>query len=266
MSRPTFDATNIGLITDNSLDAASGTHTVPSGTSLLLVFLAGWVVGEAVAEDGDPPTSITWNGASLTRITLSGGWGKSQQGLWYKVNPTAGTSGTISISGGDSDLFDGGIIHCVNLSGVDTAIGTSGIRNVVNTQADSRTTISLSPTTTADDLIIAQWNQQASTTTTGQTYGGTSGTQTVRSSSGFNGDAAFLTTSEPSGSSKTVTFLPEPRGSVPSGCAVSVAGTAASGNPWYYYAQQMRQKLEEKLKRRILIPGFADCMKYGYSR
>lgn len=44
------------------------------------------------------------------------------------------------------------------------------------------------------------------------------------------------------------------------------AAASASGNPWYYYAQQMRQKLEEKLKRRILIPGFADCVRYGYSR
>ena len=43
-------------------------------------------------------------------------------------------------------------------------------------------------------------------------------------------------------------------------------GGGSSGNPWYIYAQQMRQKLEEKLKRRILIPGFADCMRYGYLR
>lgn len=42
--------------------------------------------------------------------------------------------------------------------------------------------------------------------------------------------------------------------------------TVSSGNPWYYYAQQMRQKLEEKLKRRILIPGFAGCMRYGFAR
>lgn len=44
------------------------------------------------------------------------------------------------------------------------------------------------------------------------------------------------------------------------------AASGASGNPWYYYAQQMRQKLEEKLKRRIVIPGFADCMRYGFAR
>lgn len=45
-----------------------------------------------------------------------------------------------------------------------------------------------------------------------------------------------------------------------------VSTPSSSGNPWYYYAQQMRQKLEEKLKRRILIPGFAGCMRYGFAR
>jgi hypothetical protein len=229
-----LDQATLTVITDSSLNSASGTHTVPSGTQLLLVFLQGWVVGETSGSDGGPPTSITWNGEALTRITLPTAWGNSQHGLWYRANPTAGSGGTIAISGGDSTVSDGGIIHVCNLSGVDLTVGTSGIRSYVDTQADSRTTITLSPTTTATDLIIAQWSQQGSTTTTGQTYGGTSGTQSVKNGTGFNIDAAFLTTSQPTNSGQSVTFLPATGGSYPSGVAVSIA--AAAGGAAEYFS------------------------------
>jgi hypothetical protein len=183
--------------------------------------LQGWETGEDYH-----PTSITWNGAGLTRIALSHYWSDNQHGLWYLVNPTPGTNGTISISGGDPVIDDGGIIAVINLSGVDTGVGASGIRSSETDEEGDGVTVTLSPTTTANDLIISIWSQQESTSTTGQTYGGTSGTQSVKNGTGFNGDAAFVTTSQPTASGQNVTFLEAASSGYPSGLAISVAGEA----------------------------------------
>jgi hypothetical protein len=226
MARPVLDTSNISVSTATTA-ARTFAHTVPSGTNLLVVVLQGWVTGESAPPHGDSPSNITWNGTALTRIALSGGWGKEQHGIWYLVSPAA-TTANIVVSGGDPTLLDGGVVKALNFSSVDTTVGTSGIRSVVNTQADSRTTITLSPTTSANDLIVADWSQQSSTVTTGQTYGGTSGTQTVRHSIGYNYDAVFLTTSQPTASGQTVTFFPESAGNYPSGLVFSIAGTAGA--------------------------------------
>lgn len=229
-----LDTANITVITDSSLNSASGSHTVPSGTDLLVVMLQGWVTGETDA-DGGPPSSMVWNNGSgnqnLTRISLSSftSWGYSQHGLWYLESPNPGIGGTITISGGDSTVSDGGIIHILNLSGVDTSIGTSGIRSIDNTFSNSNATLTLAPTTTATDLILAQWSQQTSTSTAGQTYGGTSGTQVIEDGTGFNSDAAFLTTSQPTGSGQNITFLENGSGTLPSGTALSIATSFSYG-------------------------------------
>lgn len=227
MSRPTIDTSNLTVST-GTVAARTFSHTVPSGTNLLIVVLQGWVVGESNA-DGSPPSGITWNGTSLTRITLTGGaWGENQHGIWYLASPTA-TTANIVISGGDSSIIDGGVIKAINFSNVDTTVGTSGIRSITNTFADSLTTITLAPTTTNNDLIVSYWSQQLSTATTGQTYGGTSGTQTIQSSTAFNLDSVFLTTSSPTSSGQNVTFLPSSSANYPSGISFSIAGIS-SGN------------------------------------
>ena len=226
MANPTLDTAHVTTSTGTAA-ARTFSHTVPSGTNLLIVFLQGWIVGES-----NPPSSITFNGTNLTRITLSSGsfW-HQQQGLWYLVNPTA-TTANIVISGGYSPLDDGGIFTAVNLSGVDTSVGTSGIRATSLSGSDARATVALSPTTSSNDLIVSYWSQQSSTSTTGQTYGGTSGTQSILASIGYNLDAVFLTSSTPTGAGQTVTFLENSTSNYPSGLAVSIAGT--SGGTYSY--------------------------------
>lgn len=226
MANPTLDTAHVTTSTGTTA-ARTFSHTVPSGTNLLIVFLQGWIVGES-----SPPSSITWNGTNLTRITLSSGsfW-HEQHGLWYLANPTA-TTANIVISGGDSTIEDGGIVAAVNLSGVNTSVGTSGIRALSLSGSDPRATITLSPTTSSNDLIVSYWSQQSSTATTGQTYGGTSGTQTVLASVGYNVDAVFLTSSTPTGTGQNVTFLGNSASNYPSGLAVSIAGT--SGGTYSY--------------------------------
>lgn len=223
MANPTLDTANVTTST-GAAAARTFSHTVPSGTNLLIVFLQGWVVGES-----SPPSSITWNGTNLTRITLSSEefW-HEQHGLWYLANPTA-TTANIVISGGDSTIEDGGIFAAVNLSGVDTSVGTSGIRALSLSGSYSRATITLSPTTSSNDLIVSCWSQQSSTSTTGQTYGGTSGSQSVFASVGYNVDAIFLTSSTPTGTGQNVTFLETSAGNYPSGLAVSIAGATSGG-------------------------------------
>lgn len=233
MARPVLDTAHVTTSTGTAA-ARTFSHTVPSGTSLLIVLLQGWVVGETTT-DGGPPSTITWNGASLTRIAPgAGSWWHSQHGLWYLANPTAATA-NIVVSGGDSSIDDGGVITAVNLSGVDTAVGTSGIRATAISGSAARATITLSPTTSANDLVISCFSQQSDTSTTGQTYGGTSGTQSVLSSVGYRFDAVFLTTSAPTASGQNVTFLGSAASSYPSGLAISIAG-ASSGTSYNYSA------------------------------
>lgn len=213
-----------GEFTDTDTTSGSGSHTVQAGTDLLLVFFAGY------GYDGlTPPVgAMTYNGVSMSSYNVNtiesggAGWADDQHTLFYLTSPATGTN-TLAWSGGGS-IYDGGIFHAINLGGVDTAVGSGGIRNGQSQAQNSRTTITLSPGNNSDDLIVAQWSQQESTATTGQTYGGTSGTQTVRESEGANGDAAFLTTSVPTGASQNVTFLGVAGSKWPSGVAVSIAG------------------------------------------
>ena len=126
-------------------------------------------------------------------------------------------------------MADGGIIHIINLSNVDLTIGTSGIRDYSANGVDSLNTTdttTLSQATTSNiDLLVVQWSQQGNTATTGQTYGGTAGTQTQRFATGFNIDAAFLHTAEPTADGQTLTFQPAGTTSdYPGGNALSIAG------------------------------------------
>ncbi len=128
MARPTLDTINLTVSTGTAA-ARTFSHTVPSGTDILVVVLQGWVMGETDTE-GATPSGITWNGAPLTRIALTGGgWGDSQHGIWYLVSPAA-TTANIVVSGGDSDIQDGGVVKALNFSNVDTTVGTSGIRDL----------------------------------------------------------------------------------------------------------------------------------------
>ncbi|OGF27175.1 hypothetical protein A2303_06340 [Candidatus Falkowbacteria bacterium RIFOXYB2_FULL_47_14] len=225
-STPIIDTVNLDVGT-NSEQWATGwtfTHTVPAGTDLLVLFMQGWEVGA-----GCPP-STTYNGDTLTNFPLTAGdWGDSQQAVWYRLNPDVGANQTIAIDGGCS-LNDGGIVQAINISGVDTTVGTNGIRDIDDNFSNSDATITLSPTTALNDLIIAQWSCQGGGLTTGHTYGGTSGTQNEEDATAYNDDAAMLMTSEPTGSGQTVTFNENDSGNgYPSGVAISVAGEVGGG-------------------------------------
>jgi len=236
---PTFDTTNLTLQQDDDVTTGSFEHTVPSGTDLLIFIGSGWVVGEV---DGqlDGIGAVSWNTSEdFTQLTpgdSEAGWGISHNCLWYLANPTAGTY-NVAYSGGEG-VLDGGMFWAVNLSDVDTGVGSSGIRSsdCTSSNGGSSPIITLNPTTASDDMVLAVWSSEA-TSNQSATFAGTVSSETERDADSYNQDTAWLSTAEATGSGQTHTFDPDAGGySAGIGCVIAHAAggqeltlTAATG-------------------------------------
>lgn len=213
----------VTTLTDNT-GSGSTSISVEAGTELLLLCETGYPPASS-------PTAHSYNGSSFTEIDLNtvekpggGGWVENQQRFWYLQDPATG-SNTYTWSGGGT-ITHGGFLSLIRISGVDTTVGSSGIRGLLAQAQNGRTTITLAPGNATDDLIVSCWNQQVSTTVTlgnGQVFGGTSGTQTIVDSVGYNSDGVYVTTSVPTAASQDVSFLGATGSNYPSGLALSIA-------------------------------------------
>ena len=228
-SRPVIE--RITSATDSDMFSGTSSHAVPSGVDLLLVFFQGWPVGNDDGGDSTPADAIdtvTWSGSACTLLTqsVSSGsqtWQNGQQTVWYKESP-ASASAILAWSGGIV-LGDGGCIHIVNLKNVDLTVGTSGIRDYFTYGSSTdNASITCSLTTTAIDLIVVQSSQQGNTTLTGQTYSGTAPNHISSSAISNNGDAAFLSSAQPTAAGQTVAFKGAVTTNFPGMNSLSIAG------------------------------------------
>lgn len=119
----------------------SWSHTVPSGTSCLVI-AACWI------DSAGPTTSnsASWNGTALTRCSQTIYSANNIVEIYYLLNPTAGTFTAQALYAGSIDRFAAAV--AINLSGV-TAFDVQG-----GTTGASGGTKNIALTTTAKNVIV----------------------------------------------------------------------------------------------------------------
>ena len=171
-------AVTIGTTKNQACDTTGGasfSHTVDSGTNLLVVAIMGYT------SSGTPITArftaFTWtkSGESAQNFTAipgdaidgGGNWSDAQLAYYILPNPNVG-AGTIASTSGIGIWSEGIQYYAFNLSGVDLTVGTSGVRASGSNSLGSGTTISETLTTVAGDLVLAWLYQGGDTSVTVQ--------------------------------------------------------------------------------------------------
>src|SRR5574343_143254 len=238
---------NYSLVQDSDATVSSNV-TVPSDAT----FVALLMVGFDSSTNWVNPSTFTLGGSAFTNVVDTDGQTSNGQ-VWigYLFNQSTGTqtfAGSIS-----SYSPDEGMTYCLAyFKGVNTS---SPILDS-ESQTTSGTTVS-SLTTGTGSMTAGCVYAYSSTILSANTN-----SQTLIANGIYN-TASYSVAYKAESSTWQYT---NPNYSTCAAISIKAGSGEAPGNPWYYYAQQMRQKLEEKLKRRIVIPGFADCMRYGFVR
>ena len=153
----------VSVQTDATAAVASLAHTVDANSELLLVFGGGYRGGGGIdyscVSDG-PVNGITWtadgqSGQAMTPLCplQDGTWDTTTaMAIWYLVNPNPG-DGDLTFGAGDNPPNSGATYIAVNVSHVNTTVGSSGIRDNQSSSATSgAATATLSSAT--GDLVI----------------------------------------------------------------------------------------------------------------
>ena len=139
------------ITSDTSNNGAASytvSHTTKGENRCLVVVLQ-------LETQGADPTSITYDGAALTKAESTSGTGAMYTAIYYLVNPTIGTNNLVVtwITAGGTQFAAGdyAYIHAINLVGIDQ---DSPVRNSEKT-TNTGTSITDDITTVAGDFVIS---------------------------------------------------------------------------------------------------------------
>jgi len=228
-----IDLLNYQRFTD-ATDPAALSVTIPSGTDCI-VFAAAYY-------DSDGLTSVDLDGSSSFTIDFaySGGGGRDCVSMAHLFVSGVSGSHTVNVNWASSRDYVGGL-YVIYYSGV----SSSGLRD-----SDSIAGASLTLTTMTGDRLVAVAALDGSATWTNcteidDTWGG--------SLQGTIADMTADGTSEVISINDLNTAL---------AALVLIPSATASGNPWYYYAQQLRS-LKDKWRGLLQIPSLEEVRLYG---
>lgn len=221
----------------DATDPAALSVTIPSGTDCI-VFAAAYY-------DSDGLTSVDLDGSSSFTINVAYGGGSGRDCVSLAHLFVSGVSGshTINVNWASSRDYTGGL-YVIYYSGV----RSSGLRD-----SDSIDGNSLTLTTVSGDRVVAVAALDMAATWTNcteidDTYG-----------NGIYGTIADMTAD---GTSEVISVTDA---NTALAALVLIPSAAASGNPWYYYAQQLRS-LKDKWRGLLTIPSLAEVKLYGRMR
>lgn len=226
-----YDTVQVGWTTPYSFSV-----NIPATTNAIVLFITGYDFNASGASLGAQSFIL------VNESTVGGS--NDDVCLMYCMSPALTGAQTISISF-SSAHGNNSRVYAVYYNGVDT----SSIRD-----SDIVDGYSLTFSTQSGDRVIlgASADASLSWTNASEIYSGAAGAVTDTSVADMTADS----TSETISCTNSNTGL--------SGI-VLIPAASSSGNPWYYYAQQLRS-LKDKWRRLMQIPSLEEVKLYGRTR
>ena len=213
------------------------THTVDTGTEMLVVLVSGWCNSnqgmDTISSANYCVSGATWTKSGETGQAMTtqeaptqGAWsgiGAQEAVVMYTLNSPNIGAGAVSFGGGSHTTQEGITFIAMNISGVDETVGTNGLRD---TESDSQTgsTISANVSSSTNDLVIAVFYTYADAV-----FNVTTGSTTRFGPTTFNSATASVYTWAGAATSKTVGITSG--GTYPAMMVISIGGDAPAGGP-----------------------------------
>lgn len=231
---------------NSAANSGSQSVDIPS-CELMVVVTIGFCASGSTMNGGS--LSIGGNALSVAHYKIS----DEEICIWYRVSPPTGSQSLAWDWTSTGNLSASGVFLCSYYNGINTS---SLVKDTADAIQGWGTTVATGTmTAAANDLVICGVADYTVTNTS--TW--SSGTELY--DAGYNNESAHIVEAFPTGDVSITCTVSDSSWLVLA--AVVFTGEAeASGNPWYYYAQQLRS-LKDKWRGLLQIPSLEEVKLYG---